>query len=405
MATDLPPTGFTKLYRTRHPSVIEIVHVLTAQKIRSLTFCPPRSNLWGLSTLTKIHGKTVSLHSVSKHWGNTLSLDDVDLEIPEGKFTAILGPSGCGKSTTLRVIAGLEPVTAGQVLIGGVDVTHQPPAKRNLSMVFQSYALFPHLSVAENIIFGLRVEKLPKAERQSRLRHVADLLELTPYLERKPAALSGGQQQRVALGRAVISRRPVCLMDEPLSNLDARLRDEMRREIRALQRALGFTMVYVTHDQTEAITMADQVVLMNAGRIEQVAAPQDIYRKPATPFAARFIGTPPMNLLGAQAFGSQLNFSADLAVGIRPETLHINPNGPVSGQVKSVEFLGADTLVELTCGAQTLLAKLSGSHAFALGDTLHLSVAASDIHLFDTQNDVRIEDAVLAQAIAQGGPS
>lgn len=360
--------------------------------------------MWVVGTLTKIHGKTVSLHSVSKHWGNTLSLDDVDLEIPEGKFTAILGPSGCGKSTTLRVIAGLEPVTAGQVFIGGVDITHQPPAKRNLSMVFQSYALFPHLSVAENIIFGLRVEKLPKSERQSRLRYVADLLELTPYLERKPAALSGGQQQRVALGRAVISRRPVCLMDEPLSNLDARLRDEMRREIRALQRSLGFTMVYVTHDQTEAITMADQVVLMNAGRIEQVAPPQDIYRRPATPFAARFIGTPPMNLLGAQAFGPKLNLNADLAVGIRPETLRIAPNGPVSGQVKSVEFLGADTLVELTCSAQTLLAKLSGSHAFGLGETLRLSVAASDVHLFDTKNNVRIEDASLAQTIAQCAP-
>ncbi|MEL6402713.1 MAG: ABC transporter ATP-binding protein, partial [Cyanobacteria bacterium J06626_4] len=168
-----------------------------------------------------------------------------------------------------------ESVTDGQVHIGGEDVTHRPPDKRHLSMVFQNYALFPHLSVAENIIFGLRVERLDKADRAARLHEVAELLELVPYLERKPAALSGGQQQRVALGRAVISRRPVCLMDEPLSNLDARLRDEMRREIRQLQRSLGFTMVYVTHDQTEAITMADQVVLMNAGRIEQVASPQD----------------------------------------------------------------------------------------------------------------------------------
>ena len=219
----------------------------------------------------------------------------------------------------MRIISGLETVTEGRVEIDGQDVTQLPPAKRRLSMVFQNYALFPHLSVAENLIFGLRVERLSKPERASRLAEVAELLELTPYLARKPAALSGGQQQRVALGRAVISRRPVCLMDEPLSNLDARLRDEMRREIRALQRKLGLTMVYVTHDQTEAITMADQVVLMNEGRVEQVATPQDIYTQPATPFAARFIGTPPMNLLPQGALtGVPEDLPDDLRVGLRP---------------------------------------------------------------------------------------
>ncbi|MEO1495484.1 MAG: ABC transporter ATP-binding protein, partial [Pseudomonadota bacterium] len=186
-------------------------------------------------------GRAISLKDVRKRWGDTVSLDGINLDIPAGKFTAILGPSGCGKSTTLRIIAGLETVSDGSVRIGGEDVTHLPPDKRRLSMVFQNYALFPHLSVAENIVFGLRVERLSKSDRDARLREVADLLELTPYLARKPAALSGGQQQRVALGRAVVSRRPVCLMDEPLSNLDARLRDEMRREIRALQRSLGFT--------------------------------------------------------------------------------------------------------------------------------------------------------------------
>ncbi|MEO0763758.1 MAG: ABC transporter ATP-binding protein, partial [Pseudomonadota bacterium] len=331
----------------------------------------------------------------------TTSLDGIDLQIPAGRFTAVLGPSGCGKSTMLRIIAGLEPVSDGAVLIDGVDVTDRPPAKRQLSMVFQSYALFPHLSVAENITFGLRVERLGRAEREARLRDTAELLELTPYLDRKPAALSGGQQQRVALGRAVISRRPVCLMDEPLSNLDARLRDEMRREIRRLQRSLGFTMVYVTHDQTEAITMANKVVLMNAGRIEQVAAPQEIYRRPATPFAARFIGTPPMNLLPAAAFGERLaQAPGGLLVGLRPEALHEAPDGPLVAEVAGAEFLGADTLVELTAAGRPLLAKLPGARMVAAGQTLRFACAAEDIHLFDADRGERIEDPALVSRLA-----
>lgn len=348
-----------------------------------------------------ISGKPIHLRQVRKVWGETVSLQGVDLEIPAGKFTAILGPSGCGKSTTLRVIAGLESASAGSVHIGDRDVTTLPPADRNLSMVFQSYALFPHLSVAENITFGLRVERLPKSERLARLNEVADLLELTPYLDRKPAALSGGQQQRVALGRAVISRRPVCLMDEPLSNLDARLRDEMRREIRALQRRLGFTMVYVTHDQTEAITMADQVVLMNAGRIEQVASPRDIYHQPATPFAARFIGTPPMNLLPASAF-ADLSAPQDLCIGIRPETLVQHDTGNLSCQVKGVEFLGSDTLLDLRAGDTALLAKLPGSHSVAPGDQIRFNAPPEDIHLFDAAQNIRIDDRALVTRIAGG---
>ncbi|MEL6840410.1 MAG: ABC transporter ATP-binding protein [Pseudomonadota bacterium] len=355
--------------------------------------------------MTDQPGKSIRLHGVRKTWGETTSLDGIDLDIPAGKFTAILGPSGCGKSTTLRIIAGLEAVTEGRVEIDGADVTHLPPAKRRLSMVFQSYALFPHLSVAENIIFGLRVERLSKAERAARLADVADLLELAPYLDRKPAALSGGQQQRVALGRAVISRRPVCLMDEPLSNLDARLRDEMRREIRALQRKLGLTMVYVTHDQTEAITMADQVVLMNAGRIEQVDSPQQIYRAPATRFAARFIGTPPMNLMppDALAIGAE-KLPEGVLIGLRPETLRITPNGPVRARVTSAEFLGADTLVECEANGHEFLAKLPGNRAFTAGETLALGMTAEDIHLFDAMTDTRIEDASLVSRIV-GGPA
>ena len=348
------------------------------------------------------NGQSVTLTGVTKSWGETQSLRGIDLTIPAGKFTAILGPSGCGKSTTLRAIAGLETVTDGEVWIGDRAVTHLPPSRRHLSMVFQNYALFPHLSVAENIVFGLKVERLPSAERKKRLIEVAELLELTPYLDRKPAALSGGQQQRVALGRAVISRRPVCLMDEPLSNLDARLRDEMRREIRRLQKALGFTMVYVTHDQTEAITMADQVVLMNAGRIEQVAAPEEIYRRPATPFAARFIGTPPMNLLPLSAFAARpADVPEGVQIGIRPEVLTLSDNGPLAASVKAVEFLGADTLLELTTGTHDFLAKLPGSRRFATGEALRFSAAAEDIHLFDTKTASRLEDPALAKLFAE----
>lgn len=351
-------------------------------------------------------GTAVELHDVSKRWGETTSLDGVSLSLPAGKFTAILGPSGCGKSTTLRIIAGLETATTGTVHIDGRDVTDRPPSDRRLSMVFQNYALFPHLSVAENILFGLRVERLPRKERAARLAETAELLELTPYLHRKPAALSGGQQQRVALGRAVISRRPVCLMDEPLSNLDARLRDEMRREIRRLQRALGFTMVYVTHDQTEAITMADQVVLMNAGRIEQVASPRDIYHRPATPFAARFIGTPPMNLLPPEAFGDVFCDVPDtLQLGIRPEALAIAPEGPLHATVRNSEFLGADTLVDLSAGGHPLLAKLPGNLGIAPGDSLRLGCARDTVHLFQDNRRLATDTAVATRVLAPFAPA
>lgn len=348
-------------------------------------------------------GKAITLEGVSKSWGDSTALDGIDLEIPAGKFTAILGPSGCGKSTTLRVIAGLETATEGRLTIGGEDVTRLPPDRRQLSMVFQNYALFPHLTVAENIVFGLRVERLGNKEREARLAEVAELLELSPFLGRKPAELSGGQQQRVALGRAVISRRPVCLMDEPLSNLDARLRDEMRREIRALQKSLGFTMVYVTHDQTEAITMADQVVLMNDGRIEQVDCPREIYQRPATPFAARFIGTPPMNLLPAGVLKTcPAGVPGALHFGIRPEELRLSEAGPLEGRVKVSEFLGADTIVELTAGVHNLLAKLPGNRIFAPDEVLHLLMAPRDIHLFDTDSGTRVDDPALAVQLVGG---
>src|SRR6185436_4283208 len=229
------------------------------------------------------------------------AVDGISFALQAGTLNVLLGPSGCGKSTTLRLIAGLEAADSGRITIGDVDVTRLPPARRNIAMVFQSYALFPHLSVAENILFGLKVRRASATEQQRGLKRVAELLGLTKLLERKPNQLSGGQQQRVALGRAIIAEQPVCLMDEPLSNLDAQLRNDMRREIRGLQQKLGMTMVYVTHDQAEAMSMADQVILLRDGRIEQDATPDEMYARPASMFAARFIGTPPMNVVNGAA--------------------------------------------------------------------------------------------------------
>src|SRR4051794_10360578 len=237
----------------------------------------------------------IQLDRLVKRWGSARGVAGVSLTAEQGSLLVLLGPSGCGKSTTLRLIAGLEAPDSGKVMIGGADVTHLTPAERKIAMVFQSYALFPHLSVAENIVFGLRVRGVPRAEREARLKRVADIVGLSQLLDRKPSQLSGGQRQRVALGRSIIAEARVCLMDEPLSNLDAKLRHEMRTEIRSLQQRLGMTMVYVTHDQTEAMTMADRVVLMREGQVEQNGQPEELYSRPATSFTARFIGTPPMN--------------------------------------------------------------------------------------------------------------
>src|SRR4051794_24452560 len=292
----------------------------------------------------------ITLSHVSKSWGALRAVDDISLTADEGSLLVLLGPSGCGKSTTLRLIAGLEEADAGTIAIGGVDVTRLSPADRKISMVFQSYALFPHLSVAENIIFGLRVRRVAHAERDARLRRVADIVGLAHLLERRPSQLSGGQRQRVALGRAIIAEARVCLMDEPLSNLDAKLRHEMRTEIRALQQRLGMTMVYVTHDQTEAMTMADRVVLMRDGRIEQNGTPEELYNRPATAFTARFIGTPPMNLLR----------HGDHLIGIRPEHIRIGSGGDHFARVRAIEHLGADSIVLCEVDGQPISVRLEG---------------------------------------------
>ncbi len=324
----------------------------------------------------------IAVRHVSKAWGATRAVDDVSFEVAEGTLTVLLGPSGCGKSTTLRLVAGLEAVTAGRIFIAGEDVTARPPVHRNIAMVFQSYALFPHLTVAENIVFGLRVRRVAATERVARLRRVAELLGLELLLDRKPSQLSGGQQQRVALGRAIIAEKPVCLMDEPLSNLDAQLRAEMRREIRGLQQKLGMTMVYVTHDQTEAMTMADQVILLRQGRIEQDAPPAEMYARPATTFAARFVGTPPMNLL-------RLDGAPGRLVGVRPEDVRVGDTG-VPARVTAVEYLGPDTIVTCAVGTDTMAVRAPGRLDLAEGKATHLTWAPAAQHVFDAASGARL---------------
>ena len=349
----------------------------------------------------------IAAENVSKHWttaeGQVRAVDGLSFAFDKGTLNVLLGPSGCGKSTTLRLIAGLEQADGGRILIGGVDVTNLPPSQRNIAMVFQSYALFPHLSVAENIVFGLRVRRVAPTDIDARLKRVAGLLGLAELLDRKPAQLSGGQQQRVALGRAFIAEAPVCLMDEPLSNLDAQLRQDMRSEIRQLQRELGITMVYVTHDQIEAMSMADRVVLLHGGKIEQDAAPAELYENPANTFVARFIGTPPMNLMPLEAGrGGAVIAGTDgpavapaacagLTLGVRPEHIALGRERGLRAEVAGVEYLGADSLVACRLGTTTLAVRVAGSIGLAPGAPAWLSWAPGAQHLFDRDGTRRAE--------------
>ena len=342
----------------------------------------------------------IELEKVSKSWGDVCAVDKVSFTAQAGELLVVLGPSGCGKSTILRLIAGLESVSTGIIHINGLNVTNLPPAKRNVSMVFQSYALFPHLNVAENIVFGLKVRSLEPGERRRRLERATELLGLQGLLHRKPAELSGGQRQRVALGRAIVSEAPVCLMDEPLSNLDAKLRHEMRREIRSLQQRLGITMIYVTHDQVEAMTMADKIVLLNAGHVEQYAKPEDLYACPATLFAAGFIGTPPMNLLALSdremAHWARSNLGTSLPatpldalmLGVRPEKITLADSGPTA-EVISLEYLGADSLIACRLAGREATIRLSGKVRLAPQQRIHLSWPAAESHLFDAASGRR----------------
>ncbi len=342
----------------------------------------------------------IVLEKVTKRFGRVTAVDGVSFRAESGKFVVLLGPSGCGKSTLLRLIAGLEDVSDGRILIDGKDVTRLSPEKRRVSMVFQSYALFPHLSTEENIVFGLKVRGTPEGERRDRLARVADQVGLAEFLDRKPQQLSGGQRQRVALARAIIAENRICLMDEPLSNLDAQLRHGMRVEIRGLQRRLGMTVVYVTHDQVEAMSMADRVVLVRDGRIEQEGSPEELYARPATTFAARFIGTPAMNLValadapgGAAVRGSPDVLFAGrgegLVLGVRPEHIRLADSGGVAATVTSSEYHGADTIVTARVGEETLLVRSPGQLSLAAGAPVRLAWDGDAQHLFDGATGVR----------------
>jgi len=342
----------------------------------------------------------IKVRGLTKSFGQSTVVDKVSFEVDQGEFLVVLGPSGCGKSTILRMIAGLEEPDAGVICMDGQNVCGIDPSKRGISMVFQAYALFPHLSVAENIVFGLKVRKKSRAERKQRLKQVADMVGLSGVLDKKPAQLSGGQRQRVALARAVIAKHPVCLMDEPLSNLDAKLRHEMRREIRSLQRRLGLSVVYVTHDQTEAMSMADKVLVLNDGRVEQLGKPEEVYRDPATSFVAKFIGAPPMNFIPLAALNSADPSIRELIpvkaengcrLGVRPENLRLMQAGhglPV--KVSSTDYHGADTMVGVFPAAcetdeiGEIMVRVPGRMDLSPGEQRMLSWGAEDVLLFDT---------------------
>jgi sn-glycerol 3-phosphate transport system ATP-binding protein len=349
--------------------------------------------------------KSVVVQAVTKLWGETPAVADVSFTVKKGELAVLLGPSGCGKSTILRMIAGLDEPSSGSIEIDGRNVAGVTGWARGVAMVFQSYALFPHLSVADNITFGLSVRGTSKAEMTRRLDKVAALLGLEPLLRRKPAQLSGGQQQRVALGRALIAEAPVCLLDEPLSNLDAQLRQDLRREIRALQQRLGITMIYVTHDQTEAMSMADRVILLRAGRIEQDGSPADLYERPANLFTARFIGSAPMSFLeldngkdGAVITGTTAptviaGSGRGRILGLRPGDITIGASTAHNGiraQVTAVEYLGAEALITCAIADKSVLARTRGDAAPAVGTLVDLSWLSSAVHIFDAASGARI---------------
>ena len=343
----------------------------------------------------------LSLRGVTKQFGTVDVIHGVDLDVRHGEFVAFVGPSGCGKSTLLRMICGLEPVSAGDVLIGGRRVNDLPAAQRGLALVFQSYALYPHMTVRQNMAFGLENLRTPKAEVEARITEAARMLRLEPFLARKPSALSGGQRQRVAIGRAIVREPEIFLFDEPLSNLDAELRVGMRAELSALHRRLGTTMIYVTHDQVEAMTMADTIVVLRGGRVEQAGPPLALYNTPANQFVAGFIGSPRMNffpgrVLGAGPDGARvevdelgcvtapvragLRAGDAVTLGIRPEHLQEGADG-LPATVVAVEQLGGTSYVRLAQHEAVL--QLAGQTGLRPGDTVHLHLPAAHLHLFD----------------------
>jgi multiple sugar transport system ATP-binding protein len=361
---------------------------------------------------------TVTLENLTKKFENTIAADNLNLNIEDGEFVVLLGPSGCGKTTTLRLIAGLELPTEGKVYMNGVDITYVHPKNRKVSMVFQSYALYPHMSVFDNIAFPLKMKKLPKNEIRSKVRRAADLLQIKDLLDRKPKELSGGQRQRVALGRAIIKEPEVFLMDEPLSNVDAKLRTYLRGELKTLQRDLGITTIYVTHDQVEAMSIADRIVVMDKGKIQQVSPPSELYSNPTTSFVASFIGSPPTNLidcslvekngkifLDAETFRTNVSdlagdlktraTSSELFLGIRPENIRLL-QGKVKGRpdfaatVHAAEPLGTETIAILKVGDKLLRTRVQGDLRANIGDEVGVVFDKQQIYVFDRKTGERL---------------
>lgn len=347
---------------------------------------------------------TVSLKNVKKSYGSTDIVEDLSLDFPEGSFTVLVGPSGCGKSTTLRMIAGLETVSAGQVKINGKDVTDLDPKDRDVAMVFQNYALYPHLTVLENIAFPLRATKTPREEARQKAQIVAESLGLGHLTSRKPKDLSGGQQQRVAIGRAIIREPAVFLFDEPLSNLDAKLRVETRSELLALQRKLGVTSIYVTHDQEEAMTLSDRMVVMKDGKIAQLGSPLEVYTKPNSVFVATFVGSPKMTILqgnldgksfiheGGSVFNHESSVVGPVLLGLRPEEITLHEDTEGQGRIEQIELLGPRAVVTVSLGEANLVAVVDSQRmsGLFLGSRVRISFHPLAVHLFDSATEMRL---------------
>jgi sn-glycerol 3-phosphate transport system ATP-binding protein len=352
---------------------------------------------------------TVKIDNIRKVYaGNIEAVKGVSIDIPDGSFTVLVGPSGCGKSTLLRMVAGLETISSGTCSISGRVVNDVEPSDRDIAMVFQNYALYPHMSVYDNMAYGLKNRKTPKDEIDKRVQEAARILAIEPYLDRRPRALSGGQRQRVAMGRAIVRKPQVFLFDEPLSNLDAKLRVQMRVEIKRLQRELGVTSIYVTHDQVEAMTLSDQLVVMNGGRVEQIGLPTDVYRRPASTFVASFIGSPPMNMLagemkGGQVVVSELTLAAPdmpagivdgtkVIIGLRPEDVVVADarDRSLTVDIDFVEELGATRLLHGKFAGQPIILQVQASHAAQGAGRVGFSVPPSAIHVFDAGTGSRL---------------
>jgi ABC-type sugar transport system ATPase subunit len=356
----------------------------------------------------------VAVENLTKKFGTVVGVDTLSLDIHEGEFVAFLGPSGCGKTTTLLMIAGIYKPTAGLIRFGERVVNNMPPKDRNIGMVFQSYALYPHMTVFENIAYPLKLKRVSKNEQQTRVQRVADSMGIGHLLDRRPGQLSGGQQQRVALGRALVKEPDLLLFDEPLSNLDARLRLTMRGEIKQLQKRLGITAVYVTHDQIEALTMADRIAVMSHGKLQAFDTPEDLYDRPKTLFIAEFVGNPPMNLLKGDLSerGGQLAVQAghlsipvgagraamlngnpgarQVIVGVRPEDIHVDPAGEIEGDVQVVEPLGREDMLDVLCGDQRLLVLTTPEQRVMPGDHVRLRINHDELQFFDPQTELSL---------------